>query len=439
MKLPVISPTQISTWRLCHRKFAFTYLMDLPRPESTKAQRIGTAVHTRAERFFQTGEPDYRVPDTTPEGEVEATAARILPHIVDKLPLGAASEQKVQVTLGGVLFGGRFDWLHSREDGTVELGDLKTTSNLKYAKTEAELSVDPQALVYSQGQTLVPPDRVDCRWVYVQTRGFPYVREVSFRPDFTALPDLVTDGQAIVLAWASKADGVPVDQQAFEPNTSACDAYGGCPFRAKCQIDPGERLISLQKRMGLLSNTGTGEQDMTQQTFEEMMAAANGIADEPAINPPAPPMAAVMRTEEKENLPPVLDPVQAEAPKAKRVRKPKDTDPAPALDPALLQALSGREKPIGTLCLSTVPRGTNVQYYDLDVIVANVRAEIVAKCGVEDYRLIDFGKGAGILTALVEEKIRALRPDVLVVYPSAEGRLLAGPLSAMAEVTFQGL
>lgn len=436
MKLPVISPTQVSTWRTCKRKFAFTYLTGEPRPEQTKAQRIGVALHSRVERFFQTGEPDY----TAGFSDEEHLAARLLPHLIGKLPPGALSEQKVVVHLGGVEFGGRFDWLTL---DPIELGDLKTTSNMVYAKTAKELSTDPQPLIYGSAVALdnqIPLDQVACRWVYVQTKGFPRVHEVEFRPDPSGLVDLIQDGQEIVDAWTNRPK--PAD---LEPNTSACDLYGGCPFRSKCYIDPAERLAQLQRRMGLVT-----EKIMGQKTFEEMMAEANGI-EEVAVNPPCPSPAVVAAAEQfvksvvrKEEISQPAQPAQDVAaqapqvaapdqPKPKRGRKPKDTDPAPA------PSADDPEKPIGLLLVSCVMFPTQVSE-QLDLIVADVRAEINEKAGVEDYRLIEFGKGAGLLVAGVEERVRALKPAVLYLDSrTPEGRILQGPLVALAKQTIQGV
>ena len=418
MTSPNISPSQISTWRLCHRKFGFTYLSGEPRPPATKAMLIGTALHSKVEQVFATGQPDYSFATDHDE-----EASRLLPVILPYLPTEAISEQKVSVVLGGVTFAGRFDWL-APAGSFWELGDLKTTSNLKYAKTELELSTDPQVLVYSQAQTQTQPGNIVCRWLYVQTRGTPHVREVVTRPDFTALDQLIADGQAIDVAWATRTR--PED---LEPNTSACDAFGGCPFRAKCVIDPGERLIALQRRMGIPSMGGMG----TQKTFDEMMAEANGIAD--PVNPPPVPFVepeALTKSEPPAappaELPPVLDPVKVKKTRAKGGVK---CDPQPAAEPPADPA-------IGTLYLDCMPIHDNEVEW-ADYIIASARAEISQKMSVEDYRLIDY-KGAGILVAAVEEKIRHIRPTKLILDSrTPEGRLLSGVFSAMAANVVRGL
>ena len=416
----MISPSQISTWRLCNRKWGFTYLSDDPRPPATKAQLIGTALHSKAETWIATGAADYSR-DAGPQHEKESV--RLLPYILDYLPVGAQTEQKVSCTIDGVQFGGRFDWLtRLDENDEWELGDLKTTSNLRWAKNELELATDPQVLVYSMAQTATTPDKIQCRWLYVQTKGAPLIREVRVRPDFTALDELALDGQAITVAWATRPR--PED---LEPNTSACDAFGGCPFRSKCVIDPGERLIALQRRMGV----PIGGSMSKQQTFEEMMAAANGIAE---INPPkteVPFTDPETLTKSDPPLPAVLDPVKvADPPKAKRIKK-------PAAEPRLTEAKP--EAPIDNLYISCIPLGELELEY-ADYIIASARAEINQKAGVEDYRLIPFGAGAGALVAAVEEKIKHIRPSHLALDErTPEGRILSGPLVALSKRVIKGL
>ena len=435
----MISPSQISTWRLCHRKWGFTYLSGDPRPPATKAQLIGTALHARAEAFINEGKADYSL-DAGSSPEVEAV--RLLPHILDYLPgTDAFSEQKVSCTIAGVQFGGRFDWLVPvGENDEWELGDLKTTSNLRWAKNELELATDPQVLVYSMAQTATMPDKIQCRWLYVQTKGAPLIREVRVRPDFTALDELVLDGQAITVAWATRPR--PED---LEPNTSACDAFGGCPFRSKCVIDPGERLIALQRRMGV----PIGGSMSKQQTFEEMMAEANGIAE---INPPkteVPFTDPETLTKSDPPLPAVLDPVKvADPPKAKRTRKIKHAGQDGSAASSDDDRLTGRilfgteakpEAPIDNLYISCIPLGELELEY-ADYIIASARAEINQKAGVEDYRLIPFGAGAGALVAAVEEKIKHIRPSHLALDErTPEGRILSGPLVALSKRVIKGL
>jgi hypothetical protein len=317
----------------------------MPRPPETKAQKIGIALHAKAETFIQTDHIDYS--SATPE---EQEAARLLPAILDYLPkgrrawtesngitYGLQAEQKVKVTYQGVDLAGRYDWLNINEGWCgAELGDLKTTSSLRWAKTEEELSVHPQPLIYAM--CTPAPARVTCRWVYVQTKGAAHVREVKFNPMFSAKENTVTDkngrkifpngrpltvwdgivadAKDIVQAWADKGD-----PNTYEPNLGACDSYGGCPYRSLCKVDSGQRLVML---MGVTPKQGETKNMTT--SFDALIAAINPPqATAPrtdAINPPSMTLAdethtkaemvkaaSVMQTVTRtEELPAALDP-----------------------------------------------------------------------------------------------------------------------------------
>jgi hypothetical protein len=358
----------------------------LPRPAPSKAQLIGIALHEKAEKYIGTGELDY---------SGDADAARLLPAILPYLPRGASTEKKVSVTLDGILFAGRYDWLIPEGP---ELGDLKTTSSLRWVKTVEELSVHPQPVIYAAATSR----EASCRWLYVQTRGAAHVREVRFKPDFGALDSIIADGKAITKAWTDRGD-----PNSYEPTLSACDQYGGCPFRMQCKVDSGQRLATL---LGIKPApvAPKEEEPPIMSTFEELMKNL-------AVNPP-PVAEAVTRTEE---LPPVLT-IAQEVP-AKRKRRTKaemaaDEAGAVAVEAALTAPDTDRpaaDKPIGTLYVSCFPVGENAEIADYIFKAAN--AKVSEQQGVEDYRMVQFNAARGHFVATVEAMIRELRPEVLVV------------------------
>ena len=419
-----VSPSQLDTWRSCHRKWAFTYISGLPRPPETKAQRIGIALHAKAETFIKTGVPDY---GATTEDDVEA--ARLLPAILPYLPKGGQSEQKIKVTIDGVDFGGRYDWLDNGE-----VGDLKTTSSLRWAKTAEELSIHPQPLIYTMGIFGTMPNELTCRWVYVQTKGAAHVREVKFRPDFSAMPGIIADAKDITKAWADRGD-----PNTYEPNLGACEAYGGCPFKSSCKVDSGKRLAMLMGITAPKAPDAKEPPDMTT-SLDALMAAIN------------PPMQTVTR---KEELPPVLainpppmpppvidgetagkiDAEPKEAPtKRKRRTKaemaadaltaeaqkngeydtpnaPRDAvacDPQPKTDPAPADTA----KPIGTLYVGCQP---DVAFENGAYIFNAANWEVSEAAGLSDYRQAEFNKLQGYFVAAVVSKIKDIKPEHLFI------------------------
>ena len=435
-----VSPSQLDTWRSCHRKWAFTYISGLPRPPETKAQRIGIALHAKAETFIKTGVPDY---GATTEDDVEA--ARLLPAILPYLPKGATAEQKIKVTLDGVDFGGRYDWLDVDAYDNKEVGDLKTTSSLRWAKTEEELAIHPQPLIYAKST-----GAESCRWVYVQTKGAAHVREVRFKPDFSALPGIIADAKDITKAWADRGD-----PNTYEPNLGACEAYGGCPFKAHCKVDSGKRLAML---MGITAPKALVEPkeppDMTT-SFDALMAAIN------------PPMQTVTRTEE---LPPVLainpppmpaaqdvgvtiPPTANSSPVApsggdsegalkKRKRRTKaemaaakadlSAGPFPNVDKGTFEvtaceqvtgvlsepktdpapADTANDKPIGTLYVGCQP---DVAFENGAYIFNAANWEVSEAAGLSDYRQAEFNKLQGFFVSAVAAKVKDMRPEHLFI------------------------
>jgi hypothetical protein len=120
--------------------------------------------------------------------------------------------------------------------------DHKTTSNLFYAKTSEELRTDPQAILYGlEARVHVSRERkqkvsdipeVDLQWGYTSTRGPAEVRPVRLRQSLPILEDglgpLLDDARAMA---AGLAHGVTKD---LEYDLRACEAFGGCPYRLRC-------------------------------------------------------------------------------------------------------------------------------------------------------------------------------------------------------------
>lgn len=425
-----ISPTQIETWNLCKRKFAFTYLCGLARPASGRSQLIGISLHNRTENYLKTGQLDYS--SKTPE---EQLAAGLLSTLLPFLPpVGTPSEQKLTFDLGGVRFSGKFDWF---EATTPEVGDLKTTSDFSWMKSVETLQKDTQSNLYAYGAAEhfnVDKRKIKGRWVYVRTKGKPVAREQKFTPDFSALDKIVLDGHNIVKAWSVAKPKGQVDIKLgneFPANTAACRTFGGCPFAGnECNVSPMQRLIGLAKKekeqvqnfdelIAGLKGANTTETVKNAQPTTEVTAqvdlATLGInpplpAQEPAkvvqhlTSPPeavAPeePVPATVRSQSNPAA------VGTEPQKAKRGRPRKNPE-------ATVQLVDDPTKPIGILYIGCRP--DNYQGEEADIIFQSARGEINEKMGVEDYRFIDY-KGNGVLLACVEERIKALRPSELVV------------------------
>lgn len=229
-----ISASQIATWRACPTKWGFQYL-DGIRPPEGAAAALGTKIHGQLESYFlgQEQPQDERalallqhLPQPHPDLRVEHPWALIL-------PAGNTT----------VLARGYMDllWLSS---ATVAVLDHKTTSNLRWAKSETDLLTDPQAILYGlaarhESKTRYGhfPEFVDLQWTYAQTRGYrpplPPTKPVRIRQSLTVLEDGLTG------VCADAAQMVAANEQGAKAkdlvgSRDACEAFGGCPFRQQC-------------------------------------------------------------------------------------------------------------------------------------------------------------------------------------------------------------
>lgn len=239
----VLSPTAVSKYRLCRRAYAFEYNEGLRAP-STRKQQFGTDVHAQIERWLRTGQP----PDDTPEGRTAKQGLQWLPSPDSRLAL----EQRFEVPVTSeIAVGGFVDCFAPPEITGAEplLIDNKTTSDLRWAKTEEQLESDPQALIYTVWAMLTwqaPVVRV--RWVYyAATNGEP--REphgskpveirLTTRGIRASVEQLVVDFEEMAKIRREKQLG-----STLPPSPESCSMFGGCPHQSRCNLSPGDRLAA---------------------------------------------------------------------------------------------------------------------------------------------------------------------------------------------------
>jgi hypothetical protein len=133
-----ISPSQIKRWRSCPRKSAFQLCTDHePERGPIGGAELGSRCHEMAEAYMLHGTlPDEREEFVDGKGKVHYPG-KIVKAALPMLPRPGTAEVETRVQFD--VFSGRIDF---REPGVI--GDLKTTSNLKYALNEDTLPVDPQ-------------------------------------------------------------------------------------------------------------------------------------------------------------------------------------------------------------------------------------------------------------------------------------------------------
>lgn len=244
-----LSPTATAKYRLCTRAYAFEYNEGLRPPPGVK-QQFGTSVHKQIENWLRNGQP----PDDSPEGKTAKQGLHWLPR---PDPLLRLEQKFVFSVTRDILVGGIIDCLVPPELTGAEplLIDQKTTSDLRWAKTEEQLETDPQALIYAVWAMLtwqVPV--VKARWVYyAATNGCPREPRGSRPVEFSlsvhsqtmmnAVSKLVTDFEAMAKIRREKKPGL-----AFPPSPESCSMFGGCYHRERCKLTPEDRLAAYMDR-----------------------------------------------------------------------------------------------------------------------------------------------------------------------------------------------
>jgi hypothetical protein len=227
-----LSATRIRLFRECPRKWAWQYIFGHEQPE-TVALKQGTWSHLALECISQ-GLP---VPEEVPEDlakRVEAslpyfhTTDTLRPEYSFELDLSEFDEDFAGYTVTGTA-----DRWHTC--GILE--DLKTTADLRYAKTEEQLRDDPQVQLYAYALFRELPDDQDemqCRWVYVPKKGKKPPKQVDFTINREwaekKFEGLLTSMKAMISLYQEVKDAAKVTG-----NRSMCSRYGGCPFKPHCE------------------------------------------------------------------------------------------------------------------------------------------------------------------------------------------------------------
>lgn len=243
---PYLSPSSIETFDLCARKWAWVKIDGLPRPGSA-ATDLGSAVHAQHEAYLRDGTP---YDTTTRAGEIAIATAHLLPP-----PGTVAVEEFIRVKHRGVDFGGYVDAHGSSPNGIIAyVYDHKTGARPEYFKlTLPQLLDHPQAPIYGlwahehYGPTNL--DGVEFRWNYATTRGRPTAYQSHHATNGAACKSALDAFFPVaerMLAVLQKRDEGKITTARQLPlpvakdGRSPCEAYGGCPFRAQCNLTTKE-------------------------------------------------------------------------------------------------------------------------------------------------------------------------------------------------------
>ncbi len=232
----ILSATEIETFELCRRKWAYQYLDEIKTPPS-KAARFGSAVHSFLQNHLTGNAIDYQ----TAEGRVIFPGLGFLP----KRLAHENVERPIFFSKHGLMFRGYIDFVEQIDATTFLIGDHKTASNLRYALAIHELKKNTQANIYAQWAfTERAAELVKLRWVYYRTSSSPKAMSVDTElskseaeENFLNIADTGNKILAIV------KDGPPSIKQ--PRNSAACFKYGRCHFFDRCS---GEARTTFTKK-----------------------------------------------------------------------------------------------------------------------------------------------------------------------------------------------
>lgn len=420
-----VSASQLSMFTRCQRKWFYKYIVGLPYPVGPAA-KLGKRVHACLEQRLKTGvwaDDDPKVLAIAKSGEKHLPQASI-----DRL-LDIEKSFTFSPPDSPVPFVGFIDVLDPSKTTVI---DHKTTGNLHWAKSEQELSIDPQAIIYSYyaWRELGWAAPVTFRHIYYCTsqRASMTTDCVLTEQDLaTKITTFVDQAKAMSeLSGCTSVEDAPA-------NTSACGDYGGCPFRGQCPaiktkketemssgISAFEAIMAKAKAkaiatheakpMGEAVTKKVEEGDTVEAVFQD---ESDNVANEKGADADA--EATTKRKRGRPAAGPFL-------PDGRQISKLKKAE----LVQALTEILSDPEFEAGVqaakeerhvdkttifidlhqLFIGCIPRHPHHHPIYLDSYLADIYTEVAKAEGVDHYLCVEYGKGPKLVAGRLAAKLR---------------------------------
>lgn len=429
-----LSPSQIKTWKDCHRKWGLLYVDKRPSKPNRYAQ-FGTAMHSVAESWLDKSK--MMVPSQkTQEGRAFLAGIHHWPspEFVD------AVEGHIETqTMVSKYHGYRDVEFFDQDLGLWIVGDHKSCGSFDYALTEEDLLTDEQAMIYLRSvMDRKQVDQAGARWVYYKRtapHGSKRVQLVVLRDHVERVFAEQIDPVASEIHAAYEQSAVDYVERplktgmAFDPNALSCSKFGGCEFQSVCNLSPMEKMRSFMTQENLLEK-------MRKKKAEQ--AAAVGTVNPPERDREPKPVEAAPPVAEASKPTPEVDNGMAARIAAKKAAAQAKTGAVAVLKdppyeaPKLTQVPSANENgtkstlidttPMFRLLIDCRPMGAS-QYSLASEIVTAANTVLCEELDVSDYLSVEYGKGRAelaIRTRFILEarkKMGALR-DTVVLYTS---------------------
>ncbi len=309
---PLVSPSQISTFRACIRKWALEKLAGLRSP-STPSQALGTDVDdNQLQPYLREGRP-FDFTTANKSGDIAASGLKYLPqpktaglevqrHFLLPSPSSTPGEYAPFAYQGYLDLSLPLRGLPDMPQGDFDEGgyfvpivsDFKTMKDLKWAKTPAQLERDPQAVIYAAWMMHETGARVvDLAWINFQTTKGRKASRTEHRVDAElVMAELLEIDKTAreIMRTRAELEGREDKKAAaltLEPSPSECKAFGGCPHQAICNLSPLQIIDGLaaqaarRKGLPIMSNTPAPAGSLLERMRLKKLAAAGEAPTKP--------------------------------------------------------------------------------------------------------------------------------------------------------------
>ena len=245
------SATQVTTFRLCARKWYLNKIVGLELPV-TAALADGKRYAAEAEQFFLTGETDGLSNVTRPlialaaSGRIPGPRTRPGSTLHVEHPIGvdrrATNASGVALlAVDGLPAEGYIDLLDLKS-GLPVVWDQKTTKDKQYIKEPDQLRTDVQMTLYAQATVLRHQTVYGCAPEAVGVAHIALLKPpkaaegIVVGPVFLNVEHIEHQWQEIATTVrAMREVALAPNPDRVTPTWSACSAFGGCAFRDTCK------------------------------------------------------------------------------------------------------------------------------------------------------------------------------------------------------------
>jgi len=246
----VFSVSQLETFRLCPRKWAYLKIDGIEDP-GNDASILGGLVHEELEEYLEHGKP---INAKSKAGKIAMSG---LPHLPPPMYPGMKIEHWFHLRIGGAYYRGLKDV--EIEDGWKSdrplVSDHKTTKAFMWRKMPHDLTGGPkergdfQAGIYAyHTMEKLGVDEVDLQWTYMRTTGAPLCEPTFAVMTREQAERVIAEVELTTAEMIRTKEENPTAATVVQDPTG-CDAFGGCPYRDLCNLTPRQKMKAMVKQV----------------------------------------------------------------------------------------------------------------------------------------------------------------------------------------------